>query len=128
MMLDTILKWMQAGDDALLHMGPLMAILLSLLGGYGATQLAKFPLVRLFDGERETLMIRLFASLATGLCLVALADLPLIMVIIVALLQPWIYKVVMLFAYNKWPWLEATRVGSVRPSDEAKRALEDRKP
>lgn len=128
-MLDQVLKWVAAGDAALVTMGPVVAIALAMLGGAGITQALKFWLVQYIenqDAERQA--IQMLATLVTGALLVWFADLHPALVVIVAFAQPYAYKLVARLIRHRWPWLEATKAaGSLRPSDEARRALLDRR-
>lgn len=123
-MLDDILRWLAAGDTAIVTMGPLVALALAMLGGSGVTQLLKFPLARIIPAAWSDWAIRLLAILSTWLLLSWLAELPRALEVIVAVAQPYAYTGVMRVIRHRWPWLEATRAaGSVQPSDAAQEAL-----
>ena len=127
-MLENILRWVAAGDSAIVTMGPVAAIALAMLGGAGVTQAAKFLLVELVPERWEKFAIRVTAIAATFVLLHLLADLVLALELVVAFAQPFAYLAFKALVRNRWPWLEATRaVGSVRPSEEARAALEQRR-
>jgi hypothetical protein len=127
-MLENILRWVAAGDSAITSMGPIVAIALSMLGGYGITQFLKFPLVELVPDRLEKWCVRAVATAATWLLLHWLADLPLPLELVVAFLQPPVYTTLMAITRHRWPWLEATRsLGSARPSEDAREALLQRR-
>ena len=127
-MLDTLLKWIAAGDQAINGMGPVIAIAIALLGASGFTQLLKFPLVELVPDKWEKWTIRLVAIGSTFALLHWLSDLRTALELSIACLQPYAYSAAMAIMRRRWPWLEATRAaGSVRPSDTAVEALTLRK-
>jgi hypothetical protein len=127
-MLENILRWVAAGDSAISDMGPIVAIALAMLGGFGITQFLKFPLVELVPDRIEKWCIRAVATLATWVLVHWLADLPAPLELVVAFLQPPLYSTLMSISRHRWPWLEATRsMGSARPSEDARAALLDRR-
>lgn len=127
-MLDTLLKWISAGDQAITGMGPIVATALAMLGASGLTQMLKFPLARLVPDAWTEYAIRWLAILSTWLALHFLTRLPLALEVVLSLAQPYAYTVVMRVIRHRWPWLEAGRVlGSAQPSDQAMSAMLERK-
>lgn len=123
-MLTEILRWLGAGDAAIATMGPVLAIALSMIGGYGITQAAKFPLsVVIGDalrGELRRWLTRTVSVVATAALLLALSDLPPPLAIIAGVVQPAVYGITMAIVRRRWPWLEATiLLGSAAPSAES---------
>jgi len=127
-MLDLIVKWIAAGDQAITGMGPVTATALAMLGAAGFTQMFKFPLARRLPDEWATYAIRWLAIVSTWLALHYLAALPFALEVVLALAQPYVYTVVMRLIRHRWPWIEAGKVlGSARPSDESQEALRVRR-
>lgn len=123
-MLDEILRWLGAGDAAITTMGPVLTILCAMLGGYGLTQAAKFPLKRLIPAAWSDWIVRTFAVVVTTVLAYALDGLGFALSLVVGVLQPWAYTVAMAVIRRRWPWLEATHVaGSASPSLESVTAL-----
>lgn len=123
-MLDTLLTWVAAGDQAVLTMGPVLATALAMLGGSAATQLLKFPLAGLLPDRWRDWSIRLLAILSTWAALHWLTRLPPMLEVVLALAQPYAYTLAMRVVRHHWPWLEATRLaGSAQPSEAAQEAL-----
>lgn len=127
-MLTEVLQWLGASDEAIVKMGPSIAIVLALLGGYGITQLLKFPLAEFVIDRWRDWTIRAVAVPATWLCAHYIGGLPPVVQIVVAVSQPLAYTLVIGIVRHYWPWLEAGKVaGSVAPSDQAIIAMRDRK-
>lgn len=127
-MLDTLLKWIAAGDTAITGMGPIVATALAMLGAAGFTQMFKFPLARRLSDEYATYAIRWLAIGSTWLALHFLTDLPLPLEVVLALAQPYAYTFTMRSIRHRWPWLEAGKMlGSARPSETAQEALRARR-
>lgn len=129
-MLDEILRWVAAGDSAINGMGPIAATLLAMLGASGFTQLMKFPMAALITSERWLdWSIKAFAVSVTVIALALLnRDMPVVLVFVLAMAQPYVYTAAMRVIRKYWPWLEATKVaGSAVPSEQAVAALQQRK-
>lgn len=127
-MLETILKWIEAGDAAVLGMGPIVATALAMLGASAFTQLLKFPLAKFVPDGWEDWSIKTLSVVSTWVALQWLTNLPPMLEIILALAQPIGYTVTMRVVRKFWPWMEATKVtGSVAPSVEAQAALVERR-
>lgn len=127
-MLQTVLEWMGAGDSAIARMGPVLAIVLAWLGGFGITQAIKFPLSRALPGAWASWSIRSVAVLSTWFCAHFLGELPNMLEAVVAFCQPLAYSVAMGLVRHWWPWLEAGRVlGSAAPSQSAQDAAASRR-
>ena len=94
-MLDTLLKWITAGDQAITGMGPIVATSLAMLGASGLTQMAKFPLARLVPTAWLEWTIRLLAIVSTWTALHWLTRLPLMLELVLSLAQPYAYTVAM---------------------------------
>lgn len=119
-MLDEILKWMGAGDQAITAMGPVLTIILACIGGYAVTQTAKFPIAEFSLPSRAKWWTRGVSILATWLFAHYLGELPVMLEVLVALTQPVLYTLTMRIVRHRWPWLEATRtVGSADPSNQS---------
>lgn len=127
-MLETLLKWIAAGDEAVLAMGPIVATALAMLGGSAFTQLVKFPLAGLLPDRWVDWSIRTLAIASTWVALHWLTHLPVMLELVLALAQPYAYTLAMRLIRHRWPWLEATKLaGSAQPSDQARAALLDRR-
>lgn len=127
-MLEQLLQWIAAGDAAIAGMGPVVATALAMLGAAGFTQMLKFPLTRVVQGEHATYAVRWLAILSTWLALHGLTRLPLALELVLSLAQPYAYTVVMRLIRHRWPWLEAGKVlGSAQPSVKAVDALLQRR-
>ena len=128
-MLEQLLRWIAAGDAALLAMSPIVATALAMLGAAAFTQTIKFALVEIVPDSWEDWSIRVFAISVTWLFLNALtSSLPWVVELILALLQPRAYTITVRVMRHYWPWLEATAaVGSARPSEGAIAALAKRR-
>lgn len=127
-MLETLLKWIAAGDEAVLTMGPIVATALAMLGGSAFTQLVKFPLAGLLPDRWVDWSIRTLAIVSTWVALHWLTQLPPMLELVLALAQPYAYTLVMRLIRHRWPWLEATKLaGSVEPSEAATEALLQRR-
>ncbi len=127
-MLEELLQWLGAGDAAILGMGPIIASVLAMLGGFGATQLMKFPIKRLIPATWSDYLVRTFAVIVTFAFAHGLGELPLALELVIAGLQPIAYTWSMAVIRRRWPWLEATRtVGSAQPSAGAVAALQARR-
>lgn len=128
-MLDQLLKWIAAGDAALLGNSPIVAIVLAMTGAAGITQTLKFWLMRLINDETvERWTIRVVAVALTWALLTWLSGLELGVTIVIAFIQPYAYTCVMAVIRHRWPWIEATKAaGSVRPSEDARAALLQRR-
>lgn len=118
-MLETILKYIGAGDQAITVMGPVLTWILSWVGGYGVTQTFKFPLKRVLPVDWSDWLVRMFAICVTWLFLHYLGTLPNWLEPILAFAQPIGYKVIMAVVAKHWPWLEASAFGSANPSEGA---------
>jgi len=127
-MLNTLLEWMGAGDQAIRTMGPVLSIALAWLGGFGFTQAVKFPIAQLLDARWHNWVTRTVAVMSSWACAHYVGDLPNMVEFIVAMLQPAAYSVGMGVLRHWWPWLEAGKVlGSAKPSQEAQDAMAQRK-
>lgn len=127
-MLETLTRWIAAGDQAVLTMGPVVATALAMLGASGLTQMLKFPVARALPEAAATYAIRWLAIVTTWAMLHFLAPLPFVLEVILALAQPYAYTAVMRLIRHRWPWLEATRLaGSAQPSEAATEALLQRR-
>ena len=123
-MLETLIKWIAAGDQAVLTMGPIVATALAMLGGSAFTQLVKFPVAGVLPERWRDWSIRVLAIVCTWFALHWLTRLPPMLELVLALAQPYGYTLVMRLIRHRWPWLEATRaVGSAQPSEAATEAL-----
>lgn len=127
-MLDNILRWLGAGDQAITSMGPSMVVILSLLGGLAVTQVFKFPLALLLKSRWTDWVIRFVAILSTMIFMCWLDHLPIALDVIVGLSAPLAYRAVTATLRHFWPWLEAGKVlGSAAPSQTSQDALAQRK-
>ena len=127
-MLDLILKWISAGDQAITGMGPVTATALAMLGASSVTQMLKFPLAQVLDERWLAWTIRLLAVVLTWLALHYLTRLPFALEVVLAVAQPYAYTVVMRVIRHRWPWLEAGKVlGSAQPSEIAQHLLRVRR-
>lgn len=116
-MLTEILRWLGAGDAAIATMGPVLAIALAMLGGYGVTQACKFPLSVWLDGEWRRWLTRMVSVASTTVLAVWLGDIVPPLALIVGAVQPAVYGITMAIVRRRWPWLEATiLLGSADPS------------
>jgi len=126
--LDLILKWISAGDQAITGMGPVVATALAMLASSSVTQLIKFPLAQLLEGRWLEWTVRVLAVALTWLALHTLTRLPPALEVVLAAAQPYVYTLVMRLIRHRWPWIEAGKVlGSARPSDESQEALRVRR-
>jgi len=126
--LDLIVKWISAGDQAIVGMGPIVATALAMLGASSVTQMIKFPLAQVLDERWLAWTIRLLAVVLTWLALHYLTRLPLALELVLAVAQPYAYTVVMRVIRHRWPWLEAGKVlGSAQPSEIAQHLMRVRR-
>jgi len=126
--LDLILKWISAGDQAITGMGPIVATALAMLAAASVTQLLKFPLAQLLGERWLAWTIRLLAVVLTWLALHYLTRLPFALELVLAVAQPYAYTVVMRVIRHRWPWLEAGKVlGSAQPSEIAQHLMRVRR-
>lgn len=116
-MLETILTWMGAGDQALSVMGPVLTIALAWLFGGSLTQWLKFPLSRIVDGHWYDWTVRTLAISSTAAFAHFLSDaLPWPVEIGVGVSQALAYKGAVALMRKYAPWLEVSKViGSVVP-------------
>lgn len=127
-MLETIIKALQAGDQIIGGMGAFTAMLLSMLGGMGITQVVKFPLARVVPDAWLSWTIRLVGIAATWSLARFIASLPVPLPVVTAFVQPLVYTGGMAAIRHFWPWLEAGKVlGSAAPSDAAVAAQAERR-
>ena len=124
-MLEQILLWLGATDKALLGQGPVMAIVMSMLGGYAIGQFVKFPIKAgsPLPEAWENWIIRscsMAGSFGIGLWL---GGLPPALFLVAALSQPMAYRLVMKLIRRFVPWLAATPVGSATPTEDDEYAL-----
>lgn len=125
-MLEHILKWMGATDDAILAMGPVLSIAIAWLGGYGLTQTVKFIMERVIPDDWYDWAVRVFAIMVTFGFAWELSDMPPILCAAVAVVQPRIYSLSMAVVRKRWPWLEAGFIaGSANPAPDAIQARVD---
>lgn len=119
-MLEAILRWVGAGDAAILTMGPVLAIALAMVGGYGITQAVKYPLSTVLSGPWCRWATRVIAVASTAGLLLWLSDLPPALALVVGAAQPLVYGITMAVVRRRWPWLEATiLLGSSAPDPAA---------
>ena len=122
-MLDQVLKWAGAGDEAIRVMGPTLTIILAWLGGYGVTQAFKFPLKTFVEARWTDWAIRTCGIISTFAAAHWLNGLPTSVEFVVAFVQPKVYEISMAVVTKYWPWIEATPLGSAAPSQEAQDQL-----
>ena len=127
-MLEDALKWIGAGDQALLIMGPVLTIFLAWLFGGCVTQILKFPISRFIDGAWFDWSVRLLSVLVTAVFAHALSNsLNVPMDVGVGAAQPLVYKLGLAAVRKWWPWAEVSLlVGSVAPPISAYKAAADR--
>lgn len=128
-MLETILKWLGAGDEALTVMGPVLTIVLAWLFGGALTQAAKFPLSQAVMGGWYDWLVRSFAVLVTaGFAHILSQALPWPLELGVGFAQPIAYKAAIAAIRHWWPWLECSRlIGAVTPPASAVQAAAQRR-
>jgi hypothetical protein len=128
-MLENILMWLGAGDQALTVMGPLLTVALAMFFGGSLTQLLKFPLARSVDGAWFDWTVRTVAFVSTAAFAHVLSDaITWPLEVGAGAAQPLAYKAG-LAAVRRWaPWLEVSPlIGSVTPPASAIDAAEARR-
>lgn len=120
-MLETVLKWMGAGDQALVVMGPVLTIALAWLFGGSLTQWLKFPLSHFVSGHWYDWIVRTIAISSTTFFAHFLSDtLPWPVEIGVGVSQALAYKGAVALMRKYAPWLETHKIiGSVTPPERA---------
>lgn len=120
-MLETILQWMGAGDQALSLMGPVLTIALAWLFGGALTQWLKFPLSRAGTGVWYDWTVRTLAISSTAAFAHFLSDaLTWPVEIGVGVSQALAYKGAVALMRKYAPWLETSKIiGSVTPPESA---------
>lgn len=127
-MLDEVLRWAGAGDQAITAMGPTVAIALALLGGFGVTQFLKFLIAEFVTDRWRAFVIRLVAVVSTWCFAHSIGGLPTGVELVVAFSTLFVYWLVQTTLWHYFPWLEAGKiVGSAVPSNDAVQARVDRK-
>ena len=129
-MLEEVLKWLGAGDEAINSMGPLITIAIAVVGGGFFTQVVKFWLRRgIKDDGLFDWCTRAVAVLATFVLAYYLGDaVPGWLAAVVGVCQPGIYHLGISTIRRYWPWLEASKmVGSVNPDQSVLDAAAARK-
>jgi hypothetical protein len=129
-MLDTVLKWLGAGDQALTTMGPIITWMLSCLFGGSLAQWVKYPISRkiadsgLYDWTVRAIAIASTTAFAHILSESVTAPFE----VGFGLSQPLVYHLGRA-AIRKWiPWAEAATplIGSASPPQSAYDALAKR--
>lgn len=128
-MLDTILKYLGAGDTALTVMGPVLTIALAWLFGGALTQFFKFPLSKLIGDGWFDWSVRAFAVAVTAGFAHVLSDaLHWSLELGAGAAQPLAYHVGLAALRHYWPWMEVSPlIGGVVPSAAAVQAAAQRK-
>lgn len=128
-MLETILKYLGAGDQALTVMGPVITILLAMLFGGALTQAAKFPMSKLIGDGWFDWSVGAFSVVVTALFAHLLSDsLHWSLEIGTGLTQPLAYRAGLSVIRHYWPWLECSPlIGNVTPPAAAKLAAAQRR-
>lgn len=98
-MLDQVLKWIGAGDQAITVMGPVLTIVFAWLGGFGITQLAKFPMSRIINDVWMNWCTRSFAAVVTASLAWWIGEMPLPLNVVIGVAQP----CAVWFLYWKYP-------------------------
>jgi hypothetical protein len=121
--IDDILKAWGAADQAVTVMGPLMTILFSWIGGWGVTQMLKFPIQRHCVVAWFDWSVRLTAVTSTLAFAHYLGNIDFPLEMVAAVTQPFIYTFATRAIRHYWPWTEATKglIGSANPSDDSQR-------
>ena len=127
-MIESIVKWVSAGDSMFANMGPILSIALAMVGGFGITQLIKFPIAGLLSDRWRDWTIRTTGIVATWFVATLIGNLPWQIDMVVAVSQPFAYRGVMGAIRKFWPWLEAGKVlGSAAPSEASMNAMRARR-
>jgi hypothetical protein len=128
-MLETILKYLGAGDAALTLMGPVLTIALAWAFGGALTQLIKFPLSKAVNDGWFEWTVRAFAVAVTAGFAHVLSDaLHWSLELGTGFAQPIAYKLGLSAVRHWWPWLECSRlIGAVTPPAAAVQAAAQRR-
>lgn len=128
-MLQDVLQWMGAGDQALKVMGPTLTIVLAWAFGGAFTQLLKFPIQQLVAPAWFGWTVRMIAVFSTAAFAHFLSkSIPDVLELGVGAAQPIVYWASLRVIRRYWPWMEVSlMVGSTTPPASAYQAADQRK-
>jgi hypothetical protein len=119
-MLETILQYLGAGDNAIVEMGPTLTVVLAFLFSYGVTQYLKDWVKLLGMQDRfYDLMVRTIASVLAFAFAFLLGGLKSwVFALGVGFLQPVVVHMSLQVIWKRWPHLKTTRaLGSTHPTE-----------
>jgi hypothetical protein len=109
-----ILEAIGASDNVITVMGPTLTIVFAWLGGFGVTQIFKFPMSRLISAIWLDWSTRSFAALATTVFAWRLNDMNVWVNIVIGVSQP----TAVWLAYKRWPQLRMRRYVGSKPMEK----------